>query len=498
MEKEVVFPYTAPGGGTAAVPRVVRAIIKDRRAHRLREREPTIDRPIASGSRERPVEEEVVFPYTAPGGETAAVPRVVKPKAIFKDRRAHRSREPTFDRPSGSRERRVEEEVVFRYTTPGGRTAAVPRVVKPYQVLQVAQNAPRAIIKAAFKRAVNYSRRQERVMASLSYHILTSIVERYQNISGSSYRITKRDDVFVLAAVGDTGSLLAQISKDSSLATCTDEHNHSLLHLTARAGFYDTTEALLKIGVSVNEKQVDGSTALHAACFYGQRPVVELLLRYGADATITNKWGFSPADEAASAEIKQVILSYKEDSISQIVSSLVGKGLASRVRLIKRNGIVVGREVLRHRNAIDQRTRLAMDSITSRWVNVWHGTKAKYLESILRCGLKPSGSTLPDGSMIKPPSNHYKLGETHFGITNWANAIFLSPSIPYASHACYSERIFSGNSQWCILVRACVKPDAYTMHEPTVYRGDPILYIVISNFSFHRMCTNIQTNWCSN
>ena len=232
---------------------------RDRRAHRSRE--PTFDRP--SGSRERRVKEEV----------TAAVPRVVKPRAIIEDRRAHRSREPTFDRPSGSRERRVEENVVFRYTAPGGGTAAVPRVVKPYQVLQVTQNAPRAIIKAAFKRAANNSRRQERVMASLSYNILMSKVERYQKISDGSYKITKKDDVFVLAAVGDTASLLAQISKDSSLATCTDEHNHSVLYLTARAGFYDTTEALLKIGVSVNEKQVDGSTALHAACFYGQRIV---------------------------------------------------------------------------------------------------------------------------------------------------------------------------------------------------------------------------------
>ena len=38
------------------------------------------------------------------------------------DRRSHRSREPTFVRPSGSRERRVEEELVFRYTAPGGGT----------------------------------------------------------------------------------------------------------------------------------------------------------------------------------------------------------------------------------------------------------------------------------------------------------------------------------------------------------------------------------------
>ena len=444
---------------------------RDRRAHRSRE--PIFDRP--SGSRERRVEEEVVLRSTAPGGGTAAVPRVVKSRAIIKDRRAHRSREPTSDRPSGSRERRVEEKVVFRYTAAGGGTAAVPRVVKPYQVLQVTQNASRAIIKAAFKRAANYNRRQERVMASLSYHILMSEVERYQKKSDGSYKITKKDDVFVLAAVGDTASLLAQISKDSSLVSCTDEHNHSLLYLTARAGFYDTTEALLKIGVSVNEKQVDGSTALHAACFFGQRLVVELLLQYGADPMIKNRWNSTALDEAASMEIKQVILFYKEDRVSQIASSLIEKGLAQKVRLIKRGGEIIGKEILRHRDAFDERTKLELDSITSTWTNVWHGTKANHLESIFTVGLKPSGSRLPGGSIIKPPNGHIRLGTTVFGIRNWACAIFLSPSISYAADVAYSERIFSADrKRWCVLVRAYVKPHTYTAHKFTTLSYQPI------------------------
>ena len=57
------------------------------------------------------------------------------------------------------------------------------------------------------------------------------------------YEITGKTDVIVLAVVGDTARLLAQISRNSSLVSCTDEHYHSLLYLTARAGFYDTTEA---------------------------------------------------------------------------------------------------------------------------------------------------------------------------------------------------------------------------------------------------------------
>lgn len=369
---------------------------------------------------------------------------------------------------------RTPDSVIFRYTAPGGGTAEVPRIVRPYEVLQVSQNASHGEIKTAFRNLANRSRRQERVMASLSYNILVSGVQRYRKLSRDSFEIVGKDDVIVLAAVGNTTSLLARLSKDKALLTHTDEHNHNLLYLTARSGFYDTTEALLKMGISVNKKQVDGSTPLHAASFYGQRLIVELLLRYGADATIKNRWGFTPVDEAFSDEIKQVILSHKEDHVHQVMSSLIRKNLAHNVRLVTHRGNVIGREVFRHHDAFDHKTKLVLHSLYSNWISVWHGTKSKHLESILRYGLKPSGSKLPDGSTIKPPGNHYGLGETHFGIRNWANAIFLSPSISYSSHACYSERIFSCNEQWCVLIKALVNPTAYTMHEPTVYRYDPI------------------------
>ena len=364
--------------------------------------------------------------------------------------------------------------ILLRYTVPGGRTGTLPLIVNPYHVFELNQHTTIEEIKQAFKRAANQSQRQGRVMASLSYHILMSNDQRYRKVSDGYYEIAGKTDVIVLAVVGATASLVAQISKNSSLASTTDEHQHSLLYVAARAGFYDTTEALLEMGVPVNEKQVDGSTALHAASFYRQQPVVELLLRHGADPTITNKWGNFPADEASS-EIKQIILSYKEDRISQIVSSLVGKGLAFLVRLINHNGTIIAREVLRNRNVIDPRTRQELDSIISSWKSVWHGTKAKHLESILRHGLKPSGSKLPGGFTISPPLNHIKLDKKCFGIDNWANAVFVSPRITYACHVAYSERISSVNKKWCVLIRAYVKPGTYTRHQSTVSSGaDPI------------------------
>ena len=49
-----------------------------------------------------------------------------------------------------------------------------------------------------------------------------------------------------------------------------DKLKRSLLYLSARNGYYDLTEYLLKKGINLNEVQKDGRTALHGAAFYGQ------------------------------------------------------------------------------------------------------------------------------------------------------------------------------------------------------------------------------------
>lgn len=364
--------------------------------------------------------------------------------------------------------------VIFRYTARGGGYVEVPRTVNPYKVLQVRYNASLREIKAAFRKYANRCRRQDRAIASLSYNILQSKVERYRKINDHSFEVIKEDDVIVLAAVGDTDRLLAQLSKRKGLLSSKDEHGHNLLYLTCRSGFYDTSDALLKMGVPVNETQVDGSSPLHAASFYGQRLVVELLLDYGADLTIKNRWGNTAADEAVSEVLKQVIQLHKHDRILETVSALRERGLVSGFRQVRHEGKVVGKEAIRHYNAFDQQTRRVVSSLKNKWMTTWHGTKAKNLESILRYGIKPSGSKLPDGSVIRPPSNHYQPNETHFGVPNWANAIFVSPSIAYASHPCYSENIFSGKKKWCILIKALINPDAFASYQPTIFNYDPI------------------------
>lgn len=360
----------------------------------------------------------------------------------------------------------------FEYTAFGGGRVKVPRTIRPYEELGVSQDASRQEIKGAYSKAATHHHRQRRVMGSLSYMILVSTTPRFQQKAPGVYEIARKPDVFVIAAAGDTDRLTAEIRRDKSLLTRTNEHNHTLLYLTARAGFYDTTEALLKLGAPVNEKQVDGSTPLHGASFYGQRLIVGLLLRYGADATIKNKWGNTPVNEAATEEIRQAMVNYKKDPISKLVSNLMGEKLVTRVHLIHHKDKIVGREIIRNPDTLDSQTKRSWGFITSTWHTVWHGTKSKYLSSILRHGLMPSGTKLPDGHSIKPPNNHYKLGDTHFGIKNWANAIFLSPSITYASHACYSDRITAEDGDWCVLIKAYIKPKSYSEHDPTVLKWD--------------------------
>ena len=350
------------------------------------------------------------------------------------------------------------------YDAAGGGKVMVPWRVKPYQELGVASGASRAEIKTAFKRRANQNSRQDRVMASPSYHILTSTADGRYRKRGQEYEIIEKD-MFVLASTGYTRALLRDISPYK--LNQGDEHKRTVLYIAARCGFYDTTKALLEAGAPVNQKQIDGSTPLHGAAFYGQELVVKLLLTYGADPAIKNTWGNSPVDEAATDSIKQLFSDHKKDKIAQLASSLISEGLASRVRFIKHEGKVIGKKIIRNYQQIRSMTKRDWDDILCNWEPSWHGTKSKYIKSILSNGLMPSGARLPNGETIAPPQNHYQLGQSYFGVSNWAAAIFVSPSLLYASHACYAERILSESIQWCVVVKTQVDRRSYTDHDPT-------------------------------
>lgn len=366
--------------------------------------------------------------------------------------------------------------VLFSYVAVGGGEVEVPKSVNPYKELSVAVSATNAEIKEAFKQCVNCHRRQKRVMASLAYHMITSQERdgRYSR-NGNYYQIKKVDDIFTLAAIGHTNELRAVISRDMSLLDSVDNWGRTVLYLAARCGFYDTTEALLKMGAAVNRPQANGSTPLHGAAYYDQEAIVKLLLIYGADPDAKNDWGNNPDKETASDTICRILANHGVDGIAAVASCLVSKGLGVRIRLLRYEDKVIGKEIVRNVDALDPETRRIWMDAHSQWEVAWHGTKADHLESIFYKGLLPSGSKSYDGTVIKPPRGHYRLSEEHFGIADWARAIFVSPDVLYASHVCYSERVISEDKQWCVLVKVRVKPSSYTSHDQTtLVRKEPI------------------------
>ena len=359
---------------------------------------------------------------------------------------------------------------VATYGARGGGRVVISVPLNPWQVLGLnSSDASREAIKAAFKKKIHQPVRQNRAMVSIAHHMLTSSAGRYKRVEGTDEFVVTRRDHFMLAACGHTHELTLRIAKDGNIVERRDEHGRTLLYIASKSGFYDTCNLLLQKGAYVNEAQRDGSTPLHGAAFFGHELIVGLLLQHGAKSDIRNKWGNTAIDESATPSIRSLIQTASGDDISSLAARLKERQLVKSVRLIEYQGEVIAKELTRDPRGLDALTRDELNNIHSTWETAWHGTRYRYLESIIDKGLLPSGS-----SGIKPAKGHYKLGETHFGIRDWAAAIFLSPSILYASHACYSERIFSESQQWCVLVKAYCKPGSFKSYDPTVFQYEPM------------------------
>ena len=353
-------------------------------------------------------------------------------------------------------------EYKVNYYSPSGKVISVPPTIDPYQILGVSKHSSRQEIKNGFLRCLTTPEnktREDRVVASLSYFMITSKSDRFCK-NGFHHQIAQAD-IFLFATVGDTKHLMAAILKDKSLLSVTNEHQHTVLYLAARSGYHDTTLALLKAGAPVNHQQVDGSTPLHGASFYDQREIVEMLLEYGANPAIKNRFGNTPAEEARDRSIKEVFEQYNTDNLVKITGPMIANGHVFRIEPIQHNGKVIAKQI--HR-------RIDSDM----WANIkgwdvgWHGTKANHLASIFTYGLQPSGTKLPTGESIKPPPGHIGLNSSCNNIDDWSQAIFVSPSMLYSSHGAYAEEVTSEGKRWRVIVMTRVKPGCYTTHAPTV------------------------------
>ena len=335
--------------------------------------------------------------------------------------------------------------------------------INPYTYLNISTDASVSECRAAYMRLATNPDREIRSKACLAYDVLCN-KEKYIK-EGDLYRVKKKD-CFYYTVIGDLAALKRAIEKDKSLLYQKDGLQRSLLYLSARNGYFNLTEYLIKKGISINEVQKSGSTALHGAAYYGQELVVQLLIEYGININIKNKFGHTAAGEAKTPLIKELIVNSAEDRIMQLFHDLNSKGLISNIVLIKKKGQVVAKKLMCSSKILPHN----FSDINLNWVPVWHGTKFRFLESIVRNGLKPSGSTLSNGQKIEPLPGHISIDKTVSGIKNWAKAVFVSPSIFYSSDAVYAERINSDSKRWAVLIEARVRPNSYTAHNSTVVK----------------------------
>lgn len=95
-----------------------------------------------------------------------------------------------------------------------------------------------------------------------------------------------------------------------------DNTGRAAIHYAVSQGDAETVELMLKKGVDVNLTQdapsEAGDTPLHLACVYGRADIAKLLLASGADDTIRNAAGETPAYYAAAENRRRRELTAKE------------------------------------------------------------------------------------------------------------------------------------------------------------------------------------------
>lgn len=140
-------------------------------------------------------------------------------------------------------------------------------------------------------------------MVSFLYSIGTGIIIRETMSTSKSKPKTNTSSV---SALKSTNNIL--ISKTSNGGASSTTTKPSKFYFACRNNDVNRVTSLLPTLTleEINQTEPNGSTALHAAAYYGHHEIVSLLLSKGAQRMIKNIHGCTPYDEAKTEDIKQL------------------------------------------------------------------------------------------------------------------------------------------------------------------------------------------------
>jgi hypothetical protein len=98
----------------------------------------------------------------------------------------------------------------------------------------------------------------------------------------------------------------------------------------------------------------------------------------------------------------------------------------------------------------------------------YHGTNISVVRSILADGLVIPGTVVGVGKRIAPPKNHIARGRKAFKVDDFADAIFLSPSVHYSSDPAYAVAFPYNDRQLLPVLECSVKTNGYQVYPCTV------------------------------
>ncbi|CAF3673449.1 unnamed protein product [Rotaria sp. Silwood1] len=98
----------------------------------------------------------------------------------------------------------------------------------------------------------------------------------------------------------------------------------------------------------------------------------------------------------------------------------------------------------------------------------YHGTNIKAIESILMDGLVMPSTVVSNGLRVCPSSNHIARGLQAYGVEDFSNGIFITPSIHYCSDPAYAVTFTHDDERLIAVLECTVKKDSFTTYKSTV------------------------------